>query len=58
MPVMPEDRMADRSRAIEAAQAGAACLRVNPGNIGSDARVKEVVKAAKDHGCAIRTRVS
>jgi (E)-4-hydroxy-3-methylbut-2-enyl-diphosphate synthase len=45
-------------RAIEAAEAGAACLRVNPGNIGSDARVKEVVKAAKDHGCAIRIGVN
>jgi (E)-4-hydroxy-3-methylbut-2-enyl-diphosphate synthase len=45
-------------RAIEAAQAGAACLRVNPGNIGSDTRVKEVVKAAKDHGCAIRIGVN
>jgi (E)-4-hydroxy-3-methylbut-2-enyl-diphosphate synthase len=45
-------------RAIEAAAAGAACLRVNPGNIGSDARVKEVVKAAKDHGCSIRIGVN
>jgi (E)-4-hydroxy-3-methylbut-2-enyl-diphosphate synthase len=45
-------------RAIEAAQAGAACLRVNPGNIGSDARVKEVIKAAKDHGCSIRIGVN
>ena len=45
-------------RAIEAADAGVACLRINPGNIGSDARVKEVVKAAKDHGCAIRIGVN
>lgn len=45
-------------RAIEAAEAGAACLRVNPGNIGSDARVKEVIKAAKDHGCSIRIGVN
>jgi (E)-4-hydroxy-3-methylbut-2-enyl-diphosphate synthase len=45
-------------RAIEAAQAGAACLRINPGNIGSAARVKEVVKAARDHGCAIRIGVN
>jgi (E)-4-hydroxy-3-methylbut-2-enyl-diphosphate synthase len=45
-------------RAIEAAEAGAACLRINPGNIGSAARVKEVVKAAKDHGCAIRIGVN
>ncbi|MDD4616342.1 MAG: flavodoxin-dependent (E)-4-hydroxy-3-methylbut-2-enyl-diphosphate synthase [Alphaproteobacteria bacterium] len=45
-------------RAIEAAEAGAACLRINPGNIGSDDRVKEVIKAAKDHGCAIRIGVN
>jgi (E)-4-hydroxy-3-methylbut-2-enyl-diphosphate synthase len=45
-------------RAIEAAQAGAACLRINPGNIGSSARVKEVIDAAKDHGCAIRIGVN
>jgi len=45
-------------RAIEAAEAGAACLRINPGNIGSAARVKEVVQAAKDHGCAIRIGVN
>ncbi len=41
-------------RAIEAAKAGAACLRINPGNIGSAARVREVVQAAKDHGCSMR----
>lgn len=45
-------------RAIEAAEAGAACLRINPGNIGSADRVREVVKAAKDHGCAIRIGVN
>lgn len=45
-------------RAIEAAEAGAACLRINPGNIGSQARVAEVVKAAKDHGCSIRIGVN
>ncbi len=45
-------------RAIEAAEAGAACLRINPGNIGDDARVKEVIRAAKDHGCAIRIGVN
>src|SRR5262249_35503224 len=38
-------------RAIEAAKAGAACLRINPGNIGSAGRVREVGKAPKDHGC-------
>lgn len=45
-------------RAIEAAEAGAACLRINPGNIGSAERVTEVVKAAKDHGCSIRIGVN
>lgn len=45
-------------RAIEAAENGAACLRINPGNIGSADRVREVVKAAKDHGCAIRIGVN
>jgi (E)-4-hydroxy-3-methylbut-2-enyl-diphosphate synthase len=45
-------------RAIEAAQAGAACLRINPGNIGDASRVREVVKAARDHGCSIRIGVN
>ena len=45
-------------RAIEAAKAGAACLRINPGNIGSAARVRDVVQAAKDHGCSIRIGVN
>ena len=45
-------------RAIEAAEAGAACLRINPGNIGDSARVKEVIRAAKDHGCSIRIGVN
>ncbi|MEQ1548215.1 MAG: flavodoxin-dependent (E)-4-hydroxy-3-methylbut-2-enyl-diphosphate synthase [Chakrabartia sp.] len=45
-------------RALEAADAGAACLRINPGNIGSSARVKEVVSAAKANGCAIRIGVN
>jgi len=45
-------------RAIEAAKAGAACLRINPGNIGSSQRVREVVKAAKDHGCSMRIGVN
>mgnify|MGYP003675395498 FL=1 len=45
-------------RGIEAAMAGAACLRINPGNIGSNARVREVVQAAKDHGCSIRIGVN
>ena len=45
-------------RAIEAAEAGAACLRINPGNIGKPERVREVVRAAKDHGCSMRIGVN
>ena len=45
-------------RAIEAAKNGAACLRINPGNIGSRDRVLDVVKAAKDHDCSIRIGVN
>lgn len=45
-------------RGIEAAVAGAACLRINPGNIGSPERVREVVKAARDNGCSIRIGVN
>jgi (E)-4-hydroxy-3-methylbut-2-enyl-diphosphate synthase len=45
-------------RAIEAAQSGASCLRINPGNIGSAERVREVVKAAKDYGCSMRIGVN
>ena len=45
-------------RGIEAAEAGAACLRINPGNIGNADRVAEVVRAARDHGCSIRIGVN
>jgi (E)-4-hydroxy-3-methylbut-2-enyl-diphosphate synthase len=45
-------------RAIEAAKAGAACLRINPGNIGSADRVRDVVNAAKDYGCSMRIGVN
>ncbi|MEM9726588.1 MAG: flavodoxin-dependent (E)-4-hydroxy-3-methylbut-2-enyl-diphosphate synthase [Pseudomonadota bacterium] len=45
-------------RALEAAEAGAACLRINPGNIGKADRVAEVVKAAKDYGCSMRIGVN
>ncbi|MEQ9257896.1 MAG: flavodoxin-dependent (E)-4-hydroxy-3-methylbut-2-enyl-diphosphate synthase [Roseovarius sp.] len=45
-------------RGIEAAEAGAACLRINPGNIGSQDRVREVIRAARDHGCSIRIGVN
>ena len=45
-------------RGIEAAEAGAACLRINPGNIGSADRVREVIKAAKNNGCSMRIGVN
>src|SRR3546814_941085 len=45
-------------RGIEAAEAGAACLRINPGNIGSRERVREVVKAARDNNCSMRIGVN
>ncbi len=45
-------------RGIEAAEAGAACLRINPGNIGSEDRVREVIRAARDHDCSIRIGVN
>ncbi|QIL02611.1 flavodoxin-dependent (E)-4-hydroxy-3-methylbut-2-enyl-diphosphate synthase [Sphingomonas sinipercae] len=45
-------------RALEAADAGAACLRINPGNIGSEDRVREVIAAARANGCAIRIGVN
>jgi (E)-4-hydroxy-3-methylbut-2-enyl-diphosphate synthase len=45
-------------RALEAADAGAACLRINPGNIGSSQRVQEVVNAAKANGCSMRIGVN
>lgn len=45
-------------RGIEAAEAGAACLRINPGNIGSQDRVREVINAARDHNCSIRIGVN
>jgi (E)-4-hydroxy-3-methylbut-2-enyl-diphosphate synthase len=45
-------------RAIEAAESGAACLRINPGNIGSPERVREVINAAREHGCSMRIGVN
>ena len=45
-------------RAIEAAKMGASCLRINPGNIGTNDRILEVVKAAKDYNCLIRIGVN
>ena len=45
-------------RAVEAAISGAHCLRINPGNIGSKQKIREVLKAAKDYGCSIRIGVN
>ncbi len=45
-------------RGIESAVAGAACLRINPGNIGDKQRVRDVIQAARDHDCAIRIGVN
>ena len=45
-------------RGIEAAEAGAACLRINPGNIGNEKRVLEVIKAARDNNCSMRIGVN
>ena len=45
-------------RAIEAAKNGASCLRINPGNIGSKDKIREVIKAAKDYNCSIRIGVN
>ena len=45
-------------RGIEAAEAGAACLRINPGNIGNASRVRDVIQAARDHGCSMRIGVN
>ncbi len=45
-------------RALEAADAGAACLRINPGNIGSRDKVQEVVKAAKANNCSMRIGIN
>ena len=45
-------------RAIESAVNGASCLRINPGNIGSKEKVKEVIKSAKDNNCSIRIGVN
>ena len=45
-------------RAIEAAELGASCLRINPGNIGDNDRILEVIKAAKNNNCSIRIGVN
>ena len=45
-------------RAIEAAENGAKCLRINPGNIGNENKIKEVINAAKNNDCSIRIGVN
>ena len=45
-------------RAIEAAENGASCLRINPGNIGDRKKIKEIVRAAKNNNCSIRVGVN
>ena len=45
-------------RAIEAAESGASCLRINPGNIGNINKIKEVIRAAIDNNCSIRVGVN
>ena len=45
-------------RAIEAAENGASCLRINPGNIGDKSKVHEILSAAKNNGCSIRIGVN
>ena len=45
-------------RAIEAAENGASCLRINPGNIGEKNKIKEIIQAAKNNNCSIRVGVN
>tara|TARA_Y100000590_G_scaffold126538_1_gene144719 strand:+ start:8368 stop:9465 length:1098 start_codon:yes stop_codon:yes gene_type:complete len=45
-------------RAIEAANSGADCLRINPGNIGSKEKIQEVIRSAKDNNCSIRIGIN
>ncbi len=45
-------------RAIEAARSGASCLRINPGNIGSKEKIRDVIKSAKEYNCSIRVGVN
>ncbi len=45
-------------RAIEAAENGADCLRINPGNIGDEKKIKDVVGAAVANNCSIRVGVN
>ena len=45
-------------RAIEAAENGAKCLRINPGNIGDKIKIHEVLSAAKNNDCSVRIGVN
>ena len=45
-------------RAIEAAENGAKCLRINPGNIGDKLKIHEVLSAAKNNDCSVRIGVN
>ncbi|MDB2698016.1 flavodoxin-dependent (E)-4-hydroxy-3-methylbut-2-enyl-diphosphate synthase [Candidatus Pelagibacter sp.] len=45
-------------RAIEAAENGAKCLRINPGNIGDKQKIHDVLSAAKNNDCSIRIGVN
>ena len=45
-------------RAVESAENGAKCLRINPGNIGDNKKIKEVISAAKNNDCSIRIGVN
>ena len=45
-------------RAIEAAESGAKCLRINPGNIGDKKKIHEVLSAAKNNDCSVRVGVN
>ena len=45
-------------RAIEAAESGASCLRINPGNIGSKEKVYEIIQAARNNNCSIRVGIN
>jgi len=45
-------------RAVEAAENGASCLRINPGNIGDKKKIIEVIKSAQDNNCSIRIGVN
>ncbi|ABL02153.1 4-hydroxy-3-methylbut-2-en-1-yl diphosphate synthase [Candidatus Ruthia magnifica str. Cm (Calyptogena magnifica)] len=48
----------DYKIALKVAEYGADCLRINPGNIGREDRIREVVAAAIDHNIPIRIGVN